>query len=194
MNKTPLRQAQAHTRPLIAQALRNPARGRKSSGPCHRDAEPAYSGSVYCCGFGSRLRRSGRKPGSPAFDDCPLPRTSTEQYNAQHRQRGDREPHGRPNRQALRRFTRSRPRGYVRYARGVIFAKATKTDKIREVPLSGLALQALEAAERMRRDDEGATGGLYVDCGLVFPNRYGKTSVPWPLRMPSVVPRTRLVS
>lgn len=61
----------------------------------------------------------------------------------------------------------------VAESRGVIYRKSTKSEEIRELPLSALATEALAAQEVQREADRTAAGSSYEDHDLVFPDENG---------------------
>jgi integrase len=58
-------------------------------------------------------------------------------------------------------------------SRGLIYRKATKTEHIREVPLSPLALEALQLADELRKRDQLRAQEAYEDHDLVFASPSG---------------------
>lgn len=59
-------------------------------------------------------------------------------------------------------------------AKGLVYRKLTKTEHIREVPLSDLALEALRMMELVTTADAQAAGEAYEDHDLVFPDPLGR--------------------
>lgn len=57
---------------------------------------------------------------------------------------------------------------------GLVYRKLTKTEHIREVPLSDLALEALRMMEVCTAADERAAGEAYEDHDLAFPDARGR--------------------
>lgn len=59
-------------------------------------------------------------------------------------------------------------------SRGTVYRKSTKTEGIRELPLSALAIEALTAQAAQREADELKAGAGYEDHDLVFPDERGQ--------------------
>lgn len=59
-------------------------------------------------------------------------------------------------------------------SRGTIYRKSTKTEEIRELPLSALAIEALTLQDAVRDADRAAAAGSYEDHDLVFADPYGR--------------------
>ena len=59
-------------------------------------------------------------------------------------------------------------------SRGVVYRKSTKSEKIREVPLSGFAIEALTIQAEMRTADRESAGEAYIDHDLVFCDEIGR--------------------
>jgi integrase len=57
---------------------------------------------------------------------------------------------------------------------GDVFVKSTKTRRVREVPLSDLALEALRQNEAIRESDKAAAQEFYQDHDLVFADPLGR--------------------
>ncbi len=59
-------------------------------------------------------------------------------------------------------------------SRGAVYRKPTKTERIREVPLSPLAVEALVMIACQRDSERAAAGDAYEDHELIFPDRLGR--------------------
>jgi hypothetical protein len=57
--------------------------------------------------------------------------------------------------------------------------KGTKTERVRSVPLSAIALDALRRQKAAQARDRLAAGGEFVDLGYVFIAPEGGTPVPY---------------
>jgi integrase len=60
-----------------------------------------------------------------------------------------------------------------------VTVKGTKTDRVRTVPLSPFALDALRRQKALQAADKLAAGGAYQDDGFVFADPLGGCITPW---------------
>jgi integrase len=67
----------------------------------------------------------------------------------------------------------------VSQTKGRVEVKTTKTDRVRTVPLSAFALDALRRQRAAQAQDKLAAGPAYQDAGFVFADALGAMLSPW---------------
>jgi integrase len=69
--------------------------------------------------------------------------------------------------------------GSLSQTKGAVTMKGTKTDRVRTVPLSSFALEALRRQKAAQASDKLSAGASYRDEGFVFADPVGGCITPW---------------